>query len=248
MKKDSDFISELASFLHQMSSEAIDDARPTVFKAKKRVRELRDTTNPRYITQLLTGILRGIGHPAAIERIHKRIADEVHWNNAFSPWRRSPFWLVLRVALQTTLIGSGQSHQEYKSFMAYLLAKLLQLAVDAKFPSDLIHIMHAKLSRRMTKLHESLGPINNRLLSFLTTTGNASRNFRAQQWENIQKCQVEPIHWAPETLDFEEDIVLSLTHSRSHINRILAGKSETITPVPFHPNESPRYLPKSHRC
>ena len=130
--------------------------------------------------------------------------------------------------------------------MAYLLAKLLQLAVDAKFPSDLIHIMHAKLSRRMTKLHESFGPINNRLLSFLTTTGNASHNFRAQQWENIQKCQVEPIHWAPETLDFERDIVLSLTHSRSLINRILAGESETITPVPFHPNESPRYLPPNH--
>jgi len=78
MKEDGDFISGLASFLSRMSAEAIEDAQPTVRKAKTEVQEPRDTTNSRYITQLLTGILRGIGHPANIQRVHKRIADEVH--------------------------------------------------------------------------------------------------------------------------------------------------------------------------
>jgi hypothetical protein len=246
MTMDRDFTSGLTQFLSQMSSEVIQDAQPTTRKAETEVEEPRDTTNPRYITQLLTGILRGIGHPADIPRIQKRIADEVHWRNALLPWRRSPFWLVLRVALQTTLLGSGQNHQEYKSFMVYLLAKILQLAVDANFPSDLIHIMHAKLSRRMAKLHETFGPINDRLLRFLNTTGDTAHHLRAQRWENIQR-QVEPIHcqWAPEILDFESDTDLSLqlTNSRSCINGILYGEPDEIKPQLFHPNESPRYPP-----
>jgi len=230
MKEDSGFISELARFLSEMGSEAIEDARPNS----------REPTNPRYITQLLVGILRGIGHPADIQRVGKRIADEVHGENTY-PWRRSPFWLVLRVALQTTLRGSSQSDQEYKSFMTYLLAKILQLAVDAKFPSDLIHVMHAKLSRRMTKLYTSTGPINRRLLKFLNTTGDSAHNFRTHQWEKIQRCQAVPGVSIPETLDFECDTILSLTHSRLHIDRILAGESGEIAPPQFDPNETPRY-------
>lgn len=246
MAKDSDFISELAIFLIKMSSQPMPDAQPTAHKAKTQVQEPRNTTNPRYITQLLTGILHGIGHPADIQRVQKRIADEVHWRNAFLPWRRSPFWLVLRVAVQTTLLGSGHNHQEYKSFMAYLLAKILQLVVDAKFPSDLIHIMHAKLNGRMAKLHRSFGPMNGQLLNFLNAAGHAAHHLRAQRWENIRKCQAEPIHWAPETLDLERDIVLSLTKSQSHINHILTIKSDETTPPPFLPNEPPRYLPPNH--
>ncbi|KAG1837186.1 hypothetical protein DFJ58DRAFT_846617 [Suillus subalutaceus] len=58
---------------------------------------------PRYITELLTGILRGLGSIADVPRIRKRIGDDVLWNNTKLPWRRSPLWLVIRVALQTTL-------------------------------------------------------------------------------------------------------------------------------------------------
>jgi hypothetical protein len=130
--------------------------------------------------------------------------------------------------------------------MTYLLAKILQLAVGAKFSSDLIHIMHAKLSRRMSKLHGSFGPINDQLLNFLNAAGNAAYNLRAQRWKNIQQRQVEPTHWAPEMLDLENDTVLSLTNSRSHIDRILAGESGEITPPLFHPKESPRYLSSNH--
>ena len=247
MSQDPDFISELSLFLSQMSSEAIPDAQPTIRKAGEEIAEPRNTTNPRYITELLAGILRGIGDPADIQRIPKRIADEVHCSGGL-PWRRSPFWLVLRVALQTTLYSSSQTHHEYKSFMVYLLAKILQLAINAKFPSDLIHIMHAKLSRRRTKLHRSLGPINNRLLEFFETTTNAAYTFRAQQWEKIQKRQVEPVYCAPNTLDFESDTILSLLHSHPHLERILTGKYQDKAPPLFHPSESLRYLPSSGNC
>lgn len=49
-----------------------------------------------------------------------------------------------------------------------------------------------------------------------------------------------------QTLDFESDTVLSLTQSRSTIDRILTSKSEQIIPQEFHPDESPRYMPPDH--
>jgi len=106
--------------------------------------------------------------------------------------------------------------------------------------------MHAKLSRRMTKLHRRFGPINNQLLKFLNKAGNNAFNFRYEQWESIQKCQAQLIHWAPDTLDFEKDTILSLTNSRSQIDRILTDESEGIAPPLFQPQEPRRYASPDH--
>ncbi|KIJ64295.1 hypothetical protein HYDPIDRAFT_28736 [Hydnomerulius pinastri MD-312] len=96
------FRSELAAFLAQMNKDVLDSA-ATSRKAGSTVVEERDTAHPRYITELLTGVLRGVGRPAEVNRISKRIGDDVVWNNAKLPWRRSSLWLVARVALQTSL-------------------------------------------------------------------------------------------------------------------------------------------------
>ena len=82
---DNDFRDELASFLEQMDKEAPDD----IVMAAKRD---GDSAHPRYITQMLTGILRALGQPADVHRISKCVADECY---AYNPWRRSPLWLVL---------------------------------------------------------------------------------------------------------------------------------------------------------
>ncbi|KAH9169117.1 hypothetical protein EDB89DRAFT_1908866 [Lactarius sanguifluus] len=96
------FLRELASFLIQMDVDILDSAATTV-KAGSTVREVRESAHPRYISELLVGILRGFGQPASVNRITKRIGDEVLLKDAYKPWRRSPLWLVIRVALQTSL-------------------------------------------------------------------------------------------------------------------------------------------------
>ncbi|OBZ78494.1 hypothetical protein A0H81_02021 [Grifola frondosa] len=100
--EDPTFRQELARFLSKMDQEDLDSAAITR-KAGSDVIEERDTAHPRYITELLTGILRGIGREANVLRIQKRVRDDVLWNDARLPWRRSPLWLIIRVALQTSL-------------------------------------------------------------------------------------------------------------------------------------------------
>ncbi|KAH7907005.1 hypothetical protein BJ138DRAFT_1015231, partial [Hygrophoropsis aurantiaca] len=86
---DTTFRTEFANFLACMNKDFLDSA-PTTTKAGSTVVEERDTTHPRYITELLIGILCGLGNPADVPRIQKRIGDDVQWNNARLPWRRSP--------------------------------------------------------------------------------------------------------------------------------------------------------------
>ena len=105
------FLSELANFLVHMNNDLFDTAsqETTVLG--------RDTSHPRYITELLTGILRSLGHPADIVRITKRVGDESEWS-----WRRSSLWLLIRVAIQTSLGRSALGHDTYKNFMLFRIA------------------------------------------------------------------------------------------------------------------------------
>jgi hypothetical protein len=145
------FNAELANFLVHMDQDVL-DAAATTTKAKSTVLEERDTTHPRYITELLTGILRGLGSIADVPRIRKRIGDDVLWDSAKLPWRRSPLWLVIRVALQTTLERSALGRTTYKSFVLSFMTGLTRLALNRDLSNDTLHFMAAKIARRLLSL------------------------------------------------------------------------------------------------
>jgi hypothetical protein len=132
------FLSELSSFLIQMDLDVLDSA-ATSEKAGSTVREVRESAHPRYISELLVGTLRGFGQPVSVDRITKRIADEVLWKGAYRPWRRSPLWLVIRVTLQTSL-----DYNMYKTFMLFLHAHLLQTCIQRGFPSETLYSMRSR--------------------------------------------------------------------------------------------------------
>src|SRR6266852_6985649 len=56
--KDECFLRELSSFLAQMDADCLDST-PTASKARSAVCEARDSAHPKYISELLVGILRG---------------------------------------------------------------------------------------------------------------------------------------------------------------------------------------------
>lgn len=229
------FCEELASYLEQMDVDILDSAAKTK-KAGSTVVEERDTAHPRYITQLLTGILHGIGEIVETTRIRKRIRDDVLWKDSKNPWRRSPVWLVIRVAMQTSLFQDG--HSQYKAFMVFLMARILHQVYKRSFSSDLVFCMRAKMSRRLYKL----GPLApDFVLNTVHETGQAVEHSLQEKWSKVQMDQARAAPWAPETLDIPRDTRLSLTNSASHISQILQGKSLRNSSYTFHPRQSPRF-------
>jgi len=110
----------LTELLTQLDLDTPDEAQPVTFKARSKTIEIRDTIDPMFITEMLNGILRGIGEPVNVTRIRKRTRDDVLWDGDLLPWRRSPLWLLLRVALQTSLYEDGDNcHIQYKSFLIF---------------------------------------------------------------------------------------------------------------------------------
>ncbi|KAG2039123.1 hypothetical protein BDR03DRAFT_1090824 [Suillus americanus] len=230
------FFSELANFLVCMDQDVL-DAAATREKAKSTVLEERDTTHPRYITELLTGILHGLGSIADVPRIRKRIGDDVLWDSAKLPWRRSPLWLVIRVALQTTLERSALGRTTYKSFMLFFMARLTTIALDHDLSNDILHFMSAKIARRLLKLESSASPELSQIVSMVT--GDV-RSVLEERWGSVQDAQQTSPHWAPETLRVLRDTHLSLDTSRGYIRQALQNQHSSPQPPPFNPSHHTR--------
>jgi len=147
----------LAEFIAYYAQNVIAGAQPQ--KTIKEGGSTGDPPSPRYITELLTGIIRGmLPNPEQTFNqttfITKRINDHALCDeDADAPWRRSPIWLILRVALQTTLHDLGLDERfSYKSFIVYSLSSILSAAILFKQPDHLLFVMNAKLARRVWKL------------------------------------------------------------------------------------------------
>ncbi|KAL5318844.1 hypothetical protein ACEPPN_013911 [Leptodophora sp. 'Broadleaf-Isolate-01'] len=182
--QDLNFQQQLTNCLMSLDTESMDET------LSKGVGPFRDSVHPQFATEWLPGILRGIGSPLDVSRIYKRTRDDVVWaEGSLEPWRRSPRWLLLRVATQTTIAGPGASHTRYKVFMNYFMATVLELAVQDGLPSDILFVMQAKLRRRIQKLGLVITemPWAERAQEFVTETMNLAHGCLAKRWSIVQK-------------------------------------------------------------
>ncbi|KAK7434635.1 hypothetical protein VKT23_020101 [Stygiomarasmius scandens] len=230
------FVHELASFLVQMNSDGLDSMAMTK-KAGVAVVEERETPSPRYITTLLTGIMRGIGSPADVFRIRKRISDEVLWKDARLPWRRSMVWLVIRVAMQLHL--SDTSH--YKRFMVFSMSQILLDGVKAGLDSDTLHSMLVKIGTRASKLGPSIPDV---LLNKVTQAVETANDLLQSRWNKAIEEDAQCYPWDPEILLAleEKDCLLSLPNSRQYIHDVMNRNKPTMSLSTFTPDAPPRLL------
>jgi len=239
---DKSFQQELASFLTQMDADTLEKSTPFSTKAGSAVLEARDTANPHYITDLLTSIVRGLAdsYPADIQRIEKHTRNDILWDKAYKPWRRSPLWLIIRVAIQTTLcrVLGYSGTAEFKAFMIFFMASI-SLSHDCNgLSSDVLHCMRAKLARRLRKLsRDSPGFVVNR-----ASEGIEAINLLLEtRWHTLQlPRKLSP--WDPESLSIEADTRLSLRNSRDHIRSRLSHAKVVTSPARFAPAEFPRLI------
>ena len=258
MFNDRDFLSELVNFLFHMNHDSlpemaemsqeeqspvlpcyISDSHSVIAETSReeQLPTFNDTVHPRYITELLTGILRGVGRPADIARISKRVGDDVVCNDLkLLPWRRSSLWLLIRVALQTTLDRS-LGHHTYKEFMLFFLCFLAEEETCADLPSDLLHFMLAKITRRLQKLGSSSPDW---LSHTVLETCTSLRSIIDDRWIQVQATQRLSPAWNPFQLDLARDIHLSLLGSRKYLCNSPANHSTSPANIPFNPKHHPR--------
>ncbi|KAI9148869.1 hypothetical protein HJFPF1_10912 [Paramyrothecium foliicola] len=156
---DSEVKSSIACTLEKMSRQPVAEMQPRVRKAKHMQIEERDTVKPFIVTNLFLGIIQALGGcQIQLPKLWKHTREEVMWNHGSKlPWRRSPVWLLLRVALQRTLSPSGAPEEGcqdlYKRFMIFFLSCYLEICLENKSESAVLHIINAKLHRRILKLN-----------------------------------------------------------------------------------------------
>ena len=190
---------------------------------------------------MLTGILRGVGRPADIARISKRIGDDVVGNDSeLRLWRRSSLWLLIRVALQTTIDRSPLGHHTYKEFILFFMCCLAEEKTCVNLPNDLLHFMSAKISRRLRKL----GPSPPDWLSrTVLKTCTSLRSTTENRWTQVQAAQRASPLWTPSQLNLTQDTQLSLLGSREYLRDALINQNTGSTSrhdFPFDPKHCPR--------
>ncbi|KAG6816476.1 hypothetical protein H0H87_005763 [Tephrocybe sp. NHM501043] len=234
------FQQEIAAFLADMDVVNLESAAITS-KAGSHVFEARDTADPHYITHLLTSIIHGCpdSKPADVERVIKRVRNEILWDRAYAPWRRSPLWLIIRVAIQTTLRrGGNDGHTEYKSFMIFLLADIILSGNEyEEFTTDILVCIQDKIVRRLRKLSSAASPA---LVHKATEAVGKAKEIIEARWKEIRRRQAISPPWSPDELNLKEDTVISLLSSKEYLCSRLRQNGAPITRPFFTPSESRR--------
>ena len=155
---DESFQESLAAFMEQASTEVIMKFASTTVKASAPIPEIRDSSKPDLISGLLMTILEANGTILPMTLLQKRVRDTVLFDNAHKPWRRSPFYLVLRVAIQRYLYhneGPEGGRMLYKFVMCTMLSHLLEEAFKS-LSFEAAYFLRQKLGRRLGKLESDM--------------------------------------------------------------------------------------------
>ena len=209
---------------------------------------LKDDMNPLHdpadgserITAPLTGILRSVGHIVEGPHILKHVRDEVgmpweyHRGAWIGEWRRSSLWLLIRVAIQTSLARSPLGQASFKAFMLSFICNLAMDAHNARFSCDLLFLMSAKILRRLSKLGPSApGWLSDMALETCTRLQD-TLNDRATE---IQATNSSSPYWNPSELDLAGDIRHSLSQCSEYIRNTLANPGHASLVTPFFPED-----------
>jgi hypothetical protein len=231
--EDVNFIAEISNFLAHMDTEELKEARATTQRAGSEVDEKRDSANPNYFIQLFFAILRGMGEVVDPPRAVKRIADEVLWKNAGKPWRRSPIWLIIRVAIQTSL----DSRLAYKHFMAFYHAEVLSQCITHDFSSDLLYAMRVKMVRRLFKLKDSAPKY---VIDAGTSAAEAAQSVLQKRWNQVQASQTRASKWSLSAFDPITTTNQTLLKSRKYLEKVFQGRSSQELHSHFAPSHRPQ--------
>lgn len=226
------FLSRLADFVDKMKRDHHGAAAGRGVKAGETVQEERESSHPKFVSEMLTGILRAIGEEVEVERFMKRIGDEVLWDDAKIPWRRSPLWLVVRVALRMVL-----GKELYKCFMVFFMTQVLDHATRQGVKGDIVFVMNAKVARRVYKLRDRMPGF---VLDGAQAVVHRVNSRIEEEWSRMQN-NVKRLDWDITRLKHPlKDATISMLHSRDYVKRLKFVKYQKLERAGFVPSEVER--------
>lgn len=188
---------------------------------------------------MLMAILQENGRKINPPLLQKMVRDDVCWDKADKPWRRLPFWLVLRVSVARFLaeaVGGPAGRVEYKFLIANLLASFLTDARGSDISVPQLHLLKTKLCRRLVKLdadkelaQDSLvaARIDNLLEQLRPTLSNSIHKTTAYieaEWSQQKSSMLKGIPPLPRQAH-PDDLRLELRGSGVYLNNVLSGFS-----------------------
>ncbi|RCI13404.1 hypothetical protein L249_5585 [Ophiocordyceps polyrhachis-furcata BCC 54312] len=231
---DSSFQENLTKLLEKAASEKLSRFSARATKADISVSETRDSTDPALITHLLIPLLQASGSTVSPPKICKRVRDDVNINRGHRPWRRSPAWLVLRVAVQRRLqmaLDSENCRASYKFLICVVLAGLLRDCAEELEP-ELTLVLRAKLCRRLAKLQQDSAEASEDAASIyrllFSTVGadmekiiaSASRQIHLS-WDGCKMAMTRRVPTLPHHAD-ESSLQLSLPLSGTYLRHLVS--------------------------
>ena len=227
---------QLVQTLRKLDSETVDEMAPTAKKAGRSRAEIRDTTHPALVTEMLMAILASLGHPVSARQVHKRTRYDSVWHNSLLPWRRSSLWLATRVSLQTSLLrmaSTSRALASYKNLIIVLLVKLSAASLVAELPLDLCFIIQAKIARRSLKLGDAM-------LKFIhketLIAGQRLEKKLEADWQSVQAREAAT-RVRVDISTLQEDTAMSLTVCRPYLDMVLQADTSVAA-------SSPEFLPR----
>ncbi|KAL3595799.1 hypothetical protein FPOAC2_10166 [Fusarium poae] len=236
------FLENLTRFLQEANSTSFDKFSATASKGGKSVVEVRDCASSALIGGILMSLLEAIGTAVHPPQLRKRIRDDVVLDKTEKPWRRSPYWLILRVTLGRLLSAlTGGTHPSmgrvyYKFIICAVLANLLKECAENIEP-EMAVMLKAKLSRRLAKLesqrNSASGPLRETYDDFFTHSNahfhTILTNANAQitrSWEQYKRTIVRHVPVLPRRAS-ESDLVLGLPNSREVFQQLLSRETDS---------------------
>ncbi|KAL1610088.1 hypothetical protein SLS60_001753 [Paraconiothyrium brasiliense] len=239
----------LVAFVERASIEPLKQFAAVTYKAGAPMPEIRGTTDPSLITDFLMTILESNGMRRDVPLLQKRVRGTVCFKEAHIPWRRSPFYLSLRVAIQRHLyriIGQDIDRLYYKLIMALFLSRLLDECHKIIPHEATFHLMQ-KLGRRLAKIEQhkpSITGCDGRMQSTLFDNLRAafkmclenSKGFLEYQW-NAYRARIRRVLCYLPKSAIQSDLVLQLPTSGPKLRLVAFGGSWTCPPQVLLPTQ-----------
>lgn len=219
--------------------EALSDFSAKVKKAGNTLGEIRDTPNPGLLVQCLLPLLETIGSVAHVPPLRKRVRDSVNIDKAERPWRRHPFWLVLRVAIERQLcltLGALEGRFVYKVIIITTLLTLLKQCPN-RLSAEMTLLLKRKVCRRLSKLEmeatqqEDDSSTHRHLLNTITPGAKEAievvSNDILSTWTRFKQQKTRKIHRLSyaQCRPSDQDYVLPLRCSGGFLDSLLRNYS-----------------------